>query len=137
MQMRTCSECGETKPATEEFFYKARAGLATNTKTYLRGICRSCRIQKSKESYYKKRYGHLPGGENAKELRENTVACQICGSTANLCVDHSHSKQYVRGVICHNCNVGLGHFKDDPALLESAIEYVITSDSHHDKRDKQ
>lgn len=30
----------------------------------------------------------------------------------------------MRGVLCHSCNVALGHFKDDPDLLLAAIRYL-------------
>jgi hypothetical protein len=27
-------------------------------------------------------------------------------------------------LLCHTCNIGLGGFKDDPALLRAAIRYL-------------
>ena len=56
--------------------------------------------------------------------------CEICGRTANevhkdgrrLAVDHSNAG--VRGLLCHHCNVGIGHFEDDPERLRRAISYL-------------
>lgn len=55
--------------------------------------------------------------------------CKICHCVSNrkLSVDHSHSTGKIRGLLCHNCNVGLGHFKDDPILLQTALEYLNAS----------
>lgn len=38
-------------------------------------------------------------------------------------VDHQHGKN-VRGLLCHNCNVGLGLLRDDVGVLISAKEYL-------------
>lgn len=62
--------------------------------------------------------------------------CGICGtpllretkgkSTKNrACLDHDHKTGNIRGILCHNCNSGLGLFKDDVKLLEKAKEYLI------------
>jgi hypothetical protein len=39
-------------------------------------------------------------------------------------IDHCHTSNRVRGLLCHNCNVGIGNFKDAPDLLRSAAAYL-------------
>lgn len=54
--------------------------------------------------------------------------CAICGgANANgqrLAVDHNHATGKVRGLLCHNCNSGIGHLMDRPDWLRKAAEYV-------------
>jgi hypothetical protein len=55
--------------------------------------------------------------------------CDICGihedeKTRQHAIDHCHTTGAIRGLLCHSCNVGIGYFKDDPTLLESAINYI-------------
>lgn len=52
--------------------------------------------------------------------------CQICSKTPvrKLNVDHCHTTGKVRGLLCGNCNRGLGLFFDNPDLMLSAIKYV-------------
>jgi hypothetical protein len=38
--------------------------------------------------------------------------------------DHDHITGANRGILCRNCNVAIGHFKDDIKLLEGAIDYL-------------
>lgn len=54
-------------------------------------------------------------------------ACELCNrpfgnKTPRL--DHSHQTGKFRAWLCHNCNTGLGHFRDDPDLLKKAAALV-------------
>jgi hypothetical protein len=66
-------------------------------------------------------------------LEQQGHACAICESTdwagrhGSPHVDHDHVTGVVRGLLCGNCNNGLGHFKDDPARLLAAIAYLEKS----------
>lgn len=56
--------------------------------------------------------------------------CAICkeipevGRGKGFHVDHDHVTNQIRGLLCHHCNVGLGHFKENPALLQAALSYL-------------
>ncbi len=50
--------------------------------------------------------------------------CAICDERLKLVVDHCHKTEIIRGLLCNKCNVGLGHFKDDVKIIESAIKYL-------------
>jgi hypothetical protein len=56
--------------------------------------------------------------------------CAICGKhqselTHTLCVDHNHNTGEVRGLLCSNCNVGIGSFHENIEVLHSAIDYIL------------
>lgn len=65
-------------------------------------------------------------------LEEQGGCCAICRATevgSNVKrwhLDHCHATGKVRGLLCHRCNMGLGYFRDDPALLAEAIKYLGT-----------
>lgn len=56
--------------------------------------------------------------------------CAICetekpnGYGKRLAVDHCHDTGRVRGLLCGNCNHGLGKFGHDPARMRVAITYL-------------
>jgi hypothetical protein len=55
-------------------------------------------------------------------------ACAICRTIdwgiKGPQTDHCHTSGQVRGVLCTSCNNGLGRFKDDPARLRRAADYL-------------
>ena len=83
-----------------------------------------------------KTYGLTP-----EELDEVELVCRICGleedyglvssagrPMARLHMDHNHKTRKARKFLCGPCNKGLGHFRDDPELLERAAEYLREED---------
>lgn len=60
-------------------------------------------------------------------LNSNNGMCMICKNEKATDIDHCHISGIVRGMICHNCNMMLGHAKDNNDTLLNAIEYLKQS----------
>lgn len=73
----------------------------------------------------KRKYG-LTQKEYTEMLDKQKGVCAICGGvcTRRLAVDHDHETGKVRGLLCNNCNRGLGHFQDNVGFLDAAIRYL-------------
>ena len=52
------------------------------------------------------------------------ICKEPCATGMNLAVDHCHQSKKTRGLLCGHCNTGLGKFKDNPRLLQQAINYL-------------
>ncbi len=50
--------------------------------------------------------------------------CAMCRDGPAAHVDHDHVSGQVRGLLCFNCNAGLGLFKDRTVVLAAAITYL-------------
>ena len=65
--------------------------------------------------------------------------CKICGKSVHKApenskdkknqavIDHDHKTGKLRGLLCHQCNVGIGNFKDDIYRMLNAILYLSRS----------
>ncbi len=55
--------------------------------------------------------------------------CAICGipqseQRRRMSIDHDHKTGKIRALLCSNCNVGIGNFKESPEILNKAIHYL-------------
>jgi hypothetical protein len=132
---RTCRDCGESKPL-EEF------GLNVLGKFGREAHCKKCAVErgrkwkkanpaKAKTSRLMKLY-RMTAAEFAEISEAQGAVCAICGEAPRgktlksscLHVDHCHETGAVRGLLCIDCNIGLGRFADDERRLASAIRYL-------------
>lgn len=63
-------------------------------------------------------------------LQAQNNSCAICFKTIeqnkkSFHLDHDHATDKVRGLLCTNCNLGLGLFKDNINYLSSARSYLL------------
>ncbi len=110
---KICSRCGGTGP-----FY-------TKKKPH-NSWCVKCYKEKTLQYNRKSLYG-ITQEEYDQLLKQHRGRCAICKGTNNgktLHVDHDHRTGKVRGLLCTNCNHGIGKFGDDPQLMCTAIRYL-------------
>ncbi len=60
-------------------------------------------------------------------LRRSMGKCELCGSTAKLCLDHNHKTGRVRGFLCARCNGNLGYFESRNIPLRRIAAYLRRS----------
>ena len=125
--MKQCKVCKEVKPYSE--FYKAPGnadGYHTKCKVCRRAYNATYYTKEKRRKYHVKHaYGLEPN--QVEELRASQDnRCAICTAEFKDSphVDHCHESGKVRGLLCRECNVGLGHFGDSREVLLSAADYL-------------
>lgn len=127
----SCIEC--VRIATKKYQNTEKAAITYAT-----------RVRKLKESgewgrgntsrLLKHEYGITLAEYEALFAKQNGV-CAICqkpektidkkqNKLRRLAVDHCHTTDKIRGLLCFECNTGIGKFGDNPQLIERAAEYV-------------
>jgi len=86
--------------------------------------------QKKRDNHLKWRLG-IPYGTYERMFAEQNGRCAICKRTDSgsrvtqaFHVDHDESTKKVRGLLCQQCNIGIGHFFHRTDFLEAAIAYL-------------
>ena len=84
-----------------------------------------------------RKYG-ITAEDYNRMLTEQNHECKICSIKFNdnynletkidyahsQYLDHCHTTNKIRGILCPSCNTGLGQFKDNPEILTKAINYL-------------
>ena len=66
----------------------------------------------------------------AKMFEEQNGVCFICSKPQrkkvhkHLFVDHCHTTNKVRALLCNNCNTGIGMFEENIQTMKDAISYL-------------
>ena len=144
---KTCQHCKEVKTPAD--FYSDKGmwdGLGRVCKTcvgerhgdwrrknldYVASKSREWRIknpERYRDHMLKSNYGVSLGTYDAM-FAEQEGKCAICGTGdtgrhTRFHVDHCHDTGAIRGLLCHNCNHGVGHFKNSPEKLKAAGAYL-------------
>lgn len=84
--------------------------------------------KKYNRRYYLKMKG-VATDEVERALEGNNSVCGVCKIAAincerSLSADHDHETGRFRGYLCGRCNMGLGQFRDNPKLLQAAMDYL-------------
>ena len=85
-------------------------------------------------SYFiQKKYG-LSTEEYKNIIENNKGLCPICKSVLVFgvgvrdpkaaTIDHNHETGKVRDVLCSNCNMGIGKFKENIITIQAALDYL-------------
>ena len=137
---KVCSTCGVKKLLVEFSKGQRRAKFG---KRYDCKPCAAVKYKKwiaakgDKSEYYHSchvnQYGIPPEEYNSLLSTQNGV-CAICGlperkkmktgKTYRLSIDHCHTTDKVRALLCCNCNAILGLAHDDVSLLSKCIDYI-------------
>lgn len=121
MEMLICTRCEKEKPETVEYF-----PLHNKKRNGLDSWCRECRSE-YRNANNRGAFRNVISDAALLEIKASITQCVICGSEEKLVVDHDHITGEIRGMLCNHCNRGLGHFRDDPMLLEFAAQYLYAS----------
>ena len=128
--VKRCRMCHEVKPKAD--FHRQTKG--DNGTQYYQADCKSC--QRGTTRKYRLRLYNLTDADYVTMLEAQNGGCAICGGpplyNRHFHIDHDHSccdyegscGKCVRGILCDDCNRGLGMFRDRKEVLRNAASYV-------------
>jgi hypothetical protein len=142
-----CHQCMEMKPVSE---FHVHRNIARGVQYWCKACMRDTRRERRKTNpqdpvltrKYKLKgmYNVTPEGYDALYEAQKGL-CAICGDFREpwqptvarkdrkrfLVVDHDHATGRIRGLLCTNCNCGIGQMRDNPLILWAAMIYLEAS----------
>jgi hypothetical protein len=150
----TCSRCGETKPADDFYWKNQARGYRqscckscnkmASTRWRKANLARVHAAEKAlRDGRNRDKQIRLRLRRSARDLgfdpdvieahyESHNGLCDCCGRPPSeavqpknrLSIDHNHVTGKFRGLLCHDCNLGIGMFGDSAKRLLAAAEYV-------------
>jgi len=140
IEIKTCTMCRVKKPTSN---YRSRGGKMRHL---LKSRCNQC-LHKANKTWVENNPIRVRGYRDRDPWtlfrrcsRRNITpeqfisvyekqkrCCAICRKEieiGNSAIDHNHKTGEFRGVLCKQCNRGLGMFLDSPFVLKNALEYL-------------
>lgn len=105
-----------------DYMKKYRKRTRPKRNEYLREW-RSNNRDKVKGYNLKRLYG-LSHEEFISMVEERQSKCDLCNQVCKLHVDHCHSTNRIRGLLCTNCNTALGKLGDTVESLQKVLRYL-------------
>jgi hypothetical protein len=132
---KVCTNCGIEKDINQ--FYLRGGKYSPNSR---KSKCKECDKKRVAETYakdpsiyqnnhLKRNYGITLDDYNQMLIEQNHC-CRTCGTTdpggkhGRFMVDHCHSTDKVRGLLCKSCNIALGEIKDNRQTLRNMLQYL-------------
>ncbi len=127
IETKKCLECEEDKSLIE--FYKTKKGYYSYCKTchakFSRGKTVSLiEISKKYRISIENLHKLLKNQDNKCKICKREIMFKTDFRQNRACVDHIKGTHNIRGILCVDCNIGLGVLKDNINILTSAIDYL-------------
>jgi len=134
----SCYKCNKVKPETEFYLEPRNTGRngrysackeCSKNKTFKYKELNRDKVRLQQRISKRKKLTNFTNEMFESKLMAQENLCAICktdtpGGRGSFHADHDHATGQARGVLCHNCNIALGNFKDNPEILQAAIEYL-------------
>lgn len=128
---KKCSGCNNLKHVSNFTIRNDKKDYPIENLAKYGSYCKECQSLNTKLKFFK-----ITKQEYFELLERCGMKCCICGISEEnsrnkrskhmgLYIDHCHLTGRVRGLLCHSCNLVIGHAKDNVAVLKSAIDYLL------------
>jgi Recombination endonuclease VII len=155
VNQKFCFKCSEWKPKTEFHRNKkgcgglqAECGVCVGKRVKAYYLANHAKVRQYKNAYrtankeklnayfreaYLKRKYEMVSADKLRMHTEQGGRCKCCSRVfeddmSKWCIDHNHTTNKVRGLICRYCNSGIGMLGDDAASLRKALCYLEAND---------
>lgn len=128
---KACRHCGREFQVIHSAEVMCSSTCRTERRKQQSRIWYEERPDYSKNGNFRRKY-NLTKEDVDRKLKEQENRCDICleevgfsdSGLNNARVDHDHKTGATRGILCHGCNIMLGHSKDNIEILKNAITYL-------------